>query len=218
LHRVIAIHQKSRDIQSREPFLFLHIFHTPSCCYPHNLKAQCTHASHLLYRSPCFKRRHSHTLNCLPPSRIIKTHRITTTNRLPQNHRRNFTQKKSSLCRNKTSKPSACCNCSVPQPNDRRENTRRKKKKKKKGGGFEEGKGEGAGLELRRRWMATREGEGSACSVEGAFIHKSQGAWGYPAKNRAGSWKVCQPLLRLNGNKLVGITAKMLRTCWGNNT
>jgi hypothetical protein len=80
LHRVIAIHQKSLNIQSREPFLLLHIFHTPSCCYPHNLKAQCTHASHLLYRSPCFKRRHTHTLNYLPPSRIIKTHRITTTN------------------------------------------------------------------------------------------------------------------------------------------
>jgi hypothetical protein len=91
------------------------------------------------------------------------------------------------------------------------------KRKEKKGAGFEEDKGEGEGLELRRRWMATREGEGSACSVEGAFIHKSQGAWGYPAKNRAGSWKVCQPLLRRNGNKLVSITAKMLRTCWGTN-
>jgi hypothetical protein len=93
------------------------------------------------------------------------------------------------------------------------EKTLAEKNKKEKGGGLEECKGKGAGLELRRRWMATREGEGSACSVEGAFIHKSQGAGGYPAKNRAGSWKVYQPLLRLNGNKLVGITAKMLRSC-----
>jgi hypothetical protein len=107
LHRVIAIHQKSLDIQSREPFLLLHIFHTPPCCYPHNLKAQCTHASHLLYRSPCFKRRHSHTLNYLPPSRIIKTHRITTTNRIPQNHRRNFIKK---------NRPSAETKPQNPQP------------------------------------------------------------------------------------------------------
>jgi hypothetical protein len=68
------------------------------------------------------------------------------------------------------------------------------RKRNQKRGRFEEGKGDGAGLELRRRWMATREGEGSGCSVEGAFIHKSQGAWGYPAKNRAGSKKVRQPL------------------------
>ncbi len=188
MHRVIAIHQKSRDIQSREPFLFLHIFHTPSCCYPHNLKAQCTHASHLLYRSPCFKRRHSHTLNCLPPSRIIKTHRITTTNRLPQNHRRNFTQKKSSLCRNKTSKPSACCNCSVPQPNDRRENTRRKKKKEEEGGRVRRRQGGGGGARtsktldgdsrrrgqcvLGRRRFHTQEsrGLGLPCKEPGGFL------------------------------------------------